>query len=311
MAAFSRRRIRVITRRALVVPFLAAVMAAPASPSAQTPRASRDRTIYATVLGRDDAPVTGLGVADFTVREDNVPREVLRVKPAGAPMHIALLVDDSQALEDEAAVADVRASLTAFVKQTLTASPDTQLALITFGGRPTQQLDYTSSASALVNNINRIFGQQTTGAYLLDAIADACKGLTKKGFTDSAIVAFSVERGQEFSNLTHQGVADDLKRAGAALWAVELQGTPARPNASETRERASVLGDVSPESGGMREVAISRIALEGRFALVATRMASRYAITYGRPESLVPPERLDVAVTRRDARILASHWAGQ
>ena len=39
----------------------------------------------------------GLTAADFTVREDNVVREVLEAGPATEPLTIAVTIDDSQA----------------------------------------------------------------------------------------------------------------------------------------------------------------------------------------------------------------------
>ena len=54
-----------------------------------------ERAVYASVLDKSDVPVTSLDAKDFVVREDGVPREVLRVEPASKPMHIAVLVDTS------------------------------------------------------------------------------------------------------------------------------------------------------------------------------------------------------------------------
>ena len=62
-----------------------------AAPSAQANR----RSIYASVLDKEGAPVLNLGPADFVVREDNRTREILSVEPATAPMQVALLVDNS------------------------------------------------------------------------------------------------------------------------------------------------------------------------------------------------------------------------
>jgi hypothetical protein len=305
-----------VSRSALFVAAFAvlALAAAAVRPSAQTaPRSAPTRTVYASVVGKDDVPVAGLTAADFTVREDGTPREVLSVKPGGAPAHIALLIDDSQALTDESAVQDYRAALTTFVKDTLAASPTTDIALVSFANRPTQLIDYTSSAVALQKVIDRIFGQQNAGAYMLTAIADTCKGLKKKSYTGAAIVAFTMESGPEFGPESHQAIEDALKGTGSSLWTIVLPGRQRQraDNESEERERAIVLGDTAEKSGGMRDMVMSRIGLEPRFKALAARLAARYAITYGRPEALIPPERLEITVARKDARVLISRWAGQ
>jgi len=51
--------------------------------------------------------------------------------------------------------------------------------------------------------------------------------------------------------------------------------------------------------------------MEARFKALAARLAARYQITYGRPESLVPPKNLEITVTRPGARVLVPKWAGQ
>src|SRR5580765_2381734 len=46
------------------------------------------RSIYASALDQNGAPVADLGPSDFVVREDKVAREILKVAPASDPMQI-------------------------------------------------------------------------------------------------------------------------------------------------------------------------------------------------------------------------------
>ena len=71
-------------------------------------------------------------------------REVLRVMPATEPMHIAVLVDTSQAMEEH--MLDVRTALRAFFKQM---GGKHEIALIGLGERPTVLSDYTRDAGRL------------------------------------------------------------------------------------------------------------------------------------------------------------------
>lgn len=304
-----------MTRRAFVPALAVLALAGTAiRPLAQTAsRSAPTRTVYAAVVGKDDAPVAGLTAADVTVREDGMAREVLSVKPGGAPAHIALLIDNSQSLNSENAVQDYRTALSSFVKDTLAASPTTDIALITFADRPTPLVDYTSSAPALQKAIDRIFGQPNAGATMLTAIAESCKGLKKKGLSGAAIVAFTFESGPEFGSESHQAIEEALKGTDSSLWPIVMQGhPPATPgNEQEERERQIVLGDVAQHSGGMRDMVLTRVSLESHFKALAARLASRYAITYGRPEALIPPKNLDVTVTRPGTKVLVPRWAAQ
>jgi VWFA-related protein len=298
-----------MTIRQTVGGVIAVALACMAIVPTHAQRDARQRQIGATVVDKDGALVTGLGVADFTVSEDKAAREVLGVKPMTAPAHIALLIDTSQAVGPT--VQELRESLGAFVTKTLTASPDTQIALVSFGDRPTQILDYTSSAPVLQRSIGKIFSMPGSGAYVLDAIVDAGTAITKKKLARAAIVAFVVEQGQEFSNTTYQRVSEVLQDAGASLWAVVLQGTPPHADSDESRNRDVVLGDVTRLSGGGRENALARTAVAGRFDRIATLMTSQYEITYARPDMLIPPKAVDVTVNRPKVTLMAPHWAGK
>src|SRR5262245_59310628 len=88
---------RLIVAAALAYTF--ALIAFPTPTAAQ--RASRERTIYVSAVDSAGEPVTGLHADAFIVREDGVRREVLRVTRATEPIDIAVLVDNSAAVNDE------------------------------------------------------------------------------------------------------------------------------------------------------------------------------------------------------------------
>ena len=73
---------------------------------------AQPRGMYVSAIDEKGSPVTGLGPADFIIREDNVAREVLSVAPANDAIHVAVLVDTSEASSDF--VRDYRQALPAF-----------------------------------------------------------------------------------------------------------------------------------------------------------------------------------------------------
>jgi hypothetical protein len=68
-----------------------------------------------------------------------------------------------------------------------------------------------------------------------------------------------------------------------------------------------ILLDRGPrESGGVRSDVVTSMALDGRLGLLATQLANQYRVVYSRPESIIPPDKFAVSVTRPD---LEAHGA--
>ncbi len=134
-----------------------------------------ERTVYASVVDKNDAPVKGLAASEFIVREDDTAREVLRVSAATAPMQIAVLVDTSQAMEEH--MLDVRNALRAFFKQM---GGKHDIALIGLGERPTVLSDYTRDAARLEKAVGSVFSRSGSGTYILDGIVETANGLQKR-----------------------------------------------------------------------------------------------------------------------------------
>jgi VWFA-related protein len=300
-----RRKLGVLAVAAVAIALLAITVRAASVQN--TTRETRERHVFMTVLDKNDAPVTDLTVGDVVVREDGVAREIASVGRATSPMQIVLLADDSQAAMNMPA--ELKKGLTTFVQQVLTASPGSEIQLMTFGERPTQQSPFTSSLAVLNQAIGNVFPRTGAGAYMLEAIIESTKALAKKEAPRPVIVAFVVEDGPEFSNDDRQMVERALKNAGVTLWTIPLEG---RQAASSTawRERAAVISDVAAASGGGTKAILDKQALERAFSSVATWLTSQVDVTYSRPDRLIPPTKLEVSVKRPELRVSAPRWTG-
>ena len=253
---------------------------------------ARTRDIYVSVLDNNGKPVTGLTAADFRVREDNVAREVLSAQPATEPLTISLLIDDSEAAAD--AIQYMREALTAFVERL---DGKAEIAVATVGERPTIQLDYTTSTVALKRTVGRIFQRSGAGAYLLDALVDVSKGLEKRAPKRPTIVAITVEAGPEFSNRSFQQVLEALNRSRATLHVLAL-GQPSSSQTDEMRNRNIVIGEGPDKTGGRRDQVLAPLGLKDRMLQLADELTNQYVVQYGRPEQLIPPEKVQVTVDK-------------
>ena len=289
----------------LLATFLAAsitALAAGAGPAPSGPQTQQSdpatRDIYVSVLDSTGKPVSGLGAEDFTVREDGNVREVLKAGPATAPLTISLLVDDSQAAEP--AIQELRRGLTAFVEQM---AGKAEIAIATVGERPTSVVEYTTSTEALKRGINTIFARQGAGAYLLDAIVDVSKGLQKREAARPVILALTIE-GIEFSNVYHQPVLDALRESGATFHALVI-GTPADLSTDEMRNRSIVLAQGTERTGGRRDQLLAQSAIPEKLKQLGNELLNQYVVTYSRPETLIPPDKVEVSVDRPGVTVRA------
>jgi hypothetical protein len=171
-----------------------------------------------------------------------------------------------------------------------------EVALIAFGERPTIFTDYTSNPSELKKGINRIWSLRDAGAYLLDALLEVCQGFKKREATRPVIVAIAVE-GPELSYRSYDQVLGPLRDCGAPFHALMI-GTPSADLSDEGRSRSIVLDRGTSENGGHRDQLLSGMALNDRLKLLAAQLTHQYRVTYARPQSLIPPERVTVSTSR-------------
>jgi von Willebrand factor type A domain len=255
------------------------------------------RSLYVSVVNEAGAPVPDLGPPDFIVREDNVAREVLRVAPAHEPMQVAVLVDTSQTARDN--VSFIRTALPPFVTALTNPNEDGvkhEVAIIAFGERPTIFTDYTTNVTALEKGITRIWAQQDAGAYLLDALLEVGQGIKKREARRPVIVAIVVE-GPELSYRQYDQVLGPLRDSGAPFYALMI-GTPSGDISDQGRSRSIVMDRGPAETGGRRDQLLTGMALNDRLKQLATQLTHQYRVTYARPQSLIPPERVTVSTPR-------------
>ncbi len=263
-------------------------LACPAGVAAQ----ARERVAFVSVVDRETgAPLEALTPRDIVIREDRVTREVLRVSPASGPMPLAIVVDNSAAAEP--AIADIRNALTAFVSALGDVGP---IALITMGERPTVVLDYTTSREAMAKGIARIFARPDSGATLLEAVLETSRGLVNREGERAAIVIVSVS-GVQHSTVHFSRALELLKTSGATLHAVILSPPDRDSFGDAARQRDTLLDRGISETGGFRRHLLTSMAFGPALADLARAITTQFRVVYARPQSLIPPDSIEVAAT--------------
>src|SRR5262245_23782251 len=196
--------LRTLTRGSVPVAALAAAWTlawtpAPqaAAPQQATDREARQRVVSISVT-KDEAPIRDLKMTEVTVKEDGANREILSVAPALPPTHMALLLDDSEA--SQPLVNELRTGAGGFLHAFEGNTPAPNVALWTFGERPSRVTEYSTNIAIAGAAATKFFSRTGAGAYFLEAILDVCKDLKKQEAARPIIVAYVTEDGPEFSN---------------------------------------------------------------------------------------------------------------
>lgn len=285
-----------LARRTPVMAAALAIAAASLALSAVEARqtaASRERTIFVSAVNSDGEPVEGLGPEAFVITEDGRRREVLRVSRATEPIDLALLVDNSQAAS--AIITFLRDSLPKFAA---TMGPGNQIAVITLADRPTIATDYTSDPKRVSDAVGRVFSMNQSGMTFLDGVFETAAGLRKRE-TPRAVITAIVTDGTEFTNRFSRDVVRALTESRVALHAVTI-GQFYYSDEHGIRERSFLIDDGTRQSGGQRISLLSPHGLDSALQKLARELKAQYKVVYGRPQSLIPPEKTEVSSGRKD-----------
>jgi VWFA-related protein len=272
------------------IPALALAVACGVASAA--PAQTRPVDAYVSVVDSKGDPASGLTGADFRVREDGVAREVLKAGPATEPLTVALMIDDSQA--SSRALQMIREAANAFVTAL---SGRAEISIVTFGERPTIAVDYTTDQKKLHDAVNRIFPRSGAGAYLTEAIVEVSHGLQKREAKRPVIAVLMIDNAPEFSNRHYDQVLDELRKGRAALHVVAL-GEPATAVNDEMRNRDQVIALGTERTGGRRDNVLALTAAAPKMRQLAAELLNQYVVTYSRPETLIPPEKIDITVSK-------------
>jgi hypothetical protein len=232
-------------------------------------------------------------------------REVLKAGPATEPLTVALLVDDSQATSP--ATQMIREAVDTFIASL---AGKAEISLVTFGERPTILVDYTTDQKKLLEGAKRIFPRPGAGAYLMDAIVDVSRGFQKRKPARPVIAVLMMENAVEFSNRHYENVLGELTTGAGALHVVSLGG-PGNSLSDETRNRDQTVALGTERTGGRRDNVLALTAAAAKMKQLSQELQNQYVVTYARPQTLIPPTKVELTVARPGLTARARTRTGQ
>jgi hypothetical protein len=221
-------------------------------------------------------------------------------------MPVAILVDNSELAQHT--VADLRKGLTSFITGLGAIGP---ISIVTLADRPTIAQDYTTDHQKLLAAVQRIFPQPGSGATLLDGIIEVSKGLERRDADRAAVVAITTDAAKEFSERHYTEVTDALKKSTAMFSALTLTLPGKGPATDIERNRAVVLDRGTRETGGSLVEVLTSQAYESRLTELAAILTHQFKVTYARPETLIPPEKLEIVSAKTGVDVWGGAARGQ
>jgi hypothetical protein len=299
-----------ISRRRALLPVLLVTLLAPSLVA--RPQGGVDKSLFLSALDEAGKPVKGLTADDILIREDNLDRTIVAVKPASQPISVAVLVDTAQGTRvtdaygtPEDYVRDLRVAVGGFAKHLLAQSPDASVSLMEFGQAAITMVPFTRDPAVFANGVNKIVSRPGVGSVLFEALAQANNDLAGQPSARRAIVSLNLEPSDEQSRQEPKKIIESFRKSGAQLWAVSVQ----RGNL-KTAKHDVVLNDFAKATGGRRDFVVGISAVEGILKNYADTLAGQYEVTYKRPESKKPAQIIMVGNTR-GLKIHASGFAPQ
>jgi hypothetical protein len=291
---------------ALVILILAVTLVGSGTAPVRAAAQPRERIAFVSVVeAKTLVPVRDVGPEVIAIHEDGTRREVLRVEPATSPMPVALILDNSQAAA--ATIPDLRKALATFLNTIDGIGP---VAIFTVADRPTILQEYTTSLKDLLDSAGRLFHAPSSGATLLDTISDVARGLGKRESDRAAIVVVTGEN-IEFSNLQYRDVLERLADSGAMMYTIVLANPAGSTATDEARNRATVLDRGPRESGGLRIDVLTSMSFESRLRVFGEMLKSQFRVTYARPDSLIPPEKVQITAAKPGLEAYGAPARGQ
>ena len=248
---------------------------------------AESRSVYFSATDAKGAAVTDLTAADVTVKEGGKDRQVVSVKPATAPMHIALLVEDSGSGGFQPAVVQLFQNLL----------DRAQFSMHVLSPQSVLVQDFTQDVEALKAALSKI-GQrgriQADPDQIIEAINEASRTFQTGKPARPVIVAMTVA-GDNSSSGNIDSVVDRLRDSRAMLNVLHLSNTPI----------GRLLGDGPKYSGGRSEVVGSSNGLAPAVAKIVDHLKNQYELVYSLPDGVKPNERVAVATSRKGVSIVA------
>ncbi|MDA8017159.1 MAG: VWA domain-containing protein [Thermoanaerobaculia bacterium] len=223
--------------------------------------------LYTLVLDKENRPMQGLQLTDFSVLEDGVAQDVVRFeKVENLPIHAAILLDVSASMENKLKAAQEAALH--FFRQAIT--PKDRATTITFNDHPNLTVDFTNDIEQLAGGLAGVKAERGTALY--DSLIFALYYFN--GLSGQRAILLLSDGQDESSKFEFDDVLEYAQRSGVSIYSVGLQLDRGEGGAKRKLER------LSDETGGRAFFIEDPAQLSAVYDTIQMELRSRYLLAY-------------------------------
>ena len=280
----------------------AAAVAAILLGGAGAARAQTPRRLWVGVFDGANRPVTDLTPEDFSLTENDAPREITRVALADDPMRIVLLVDNGDATQQ--IITQIREGLHTFIDAL---QPEHEVVLITTGRQFRVREKETTDHAKLHKDVDQIFPDKGSATVLLDSLRESWDRFLKKADDRWPVYVIVTTDGTEGSNATQQQQYDKFMD--------ELRGARASAHAAVMQTRGGSLAsqvslNITQNMGGAYLPLAASTGLPNALTTIAKRLSddydyirTRYVVEYETRMKDADDAQIGVSVLKDDVKL--------
>jgi Ca-activated chloride channel homolog len=222
--------------------------------------------------------VTGLEQHNFRVFEDGVEQEIVRFSGEDVPISIGVIFDMSGSMADK-----VDRSRLAAVQFFRTANPQDEFFLVNFNDRAQLASSFTGSVEELQNRM--MFTAARGRTALLDGIYLGLSQMKGAHNTKKALLIIS-DGGDNHSRYSELDIRNYSKESDVQIYAIGIYESDPCSFTSEECSGASLLADLTTETGGRTFRVNSLGDMQDIAAKISMELRNQYVVGY-RPANKV------------------------
>ncbi|HEV8239532.1 MAG TPA: VWA domain-containing protein [Thermoanaerobaculia bacterium] len=241
--------------------------------------------LYTTANDRRGKPVTDLKPADFKVREDGRPQELLRCDYVeDLPIHAAVLLDTSSSMAEEMDQAVGAASH--FFEQLLTSRD--RAAVMSFADKPQLRVPFTGDPAVLAGGLARLEADGETALY--DSVVYALWYFS--GVRGKRVLVLLSDGEDSKSRYSFDETLEFARRSGVAIYTI---GLGLSSNAQVARMN---LQRLATETGGTAFFVERAGGFDNVYRSIERELRSQYLLAYQSDGSGTGYRKVEVDVKR-------------